>query len=175
MRLVGVEAPFGEERGANPRGGARSLPSGLMGAVRGVWSSPARSRVLLVLLAPALVVGIIAMHHLLSTAASPTPFAPSVAVASAGHEPAPAGHLATSGTPAHGEGDEHSSMAQDCGGLLAACLALLLTVAGLLRWRHAPSWRVLWLRARPTRFSTGLVRDRLEHLTPLERTTVLRC
>lgn len=170
-----VEVLICAEPGANALCGAGSLPSGLMGAVRGLWSSPARFRVLLVLLAPALVFGIIAMHHLLSTAASTTPSAPSVAVASAGHGTEPADHLATSGTSTHGEGDEHSSMAQHCGGLLAACLALLLTVAGLLRWRHDRSWRVLWLRARPTRFSTGLVRDRLEHLTPLERTTVLRC
>lgn len=74
--------------------------------------------------------------------------------------------------PHHGD---EPSMVEDCGGLLAACVALLLTVAGLLRWRRGRSWRVLWLRPHPTHIPSGLARAPFDQLTPLQRTTVLRC
>lgn len=149
-----------------------------MSAVRPHRSSPARSRLLLAALASALILGVVAMHSLLVT--SPEAGPPAAASASTvvaqvdGAAEAGQAHH-EQGAVQHGEDGGLSAMAQDCGPLLAACLALLLSVAGLLQSRRGRSWRVLWQRVRAAHVDIGLARARLELLTPLQRTAVLRC
>ena len=118
-----------------------------------------------------LILGVLAMHVLLTTPQGPSPM-PSVSVATQVHG---AIDVPESGEPRAVDGLRESSMADDCGDLLAACLALLLTIAGLLRWRRNRTRRVLWLRPHPTLVRIGALRAPLDRLTPLERTTVLRC
>lgn len=148
-----------------------------MSAVRPHRSSPARSRLLLAALASALILGVVAMHSLLVTSPEAGPPAAAASTAVAQLDGAAEGGQAhhEQGAVQHGEDGGLSAMAQDCGPLLAACLALLLSVAGLLQSRRGRSWRVLWQRVRATRMQIGLARARLELLTPLQRTAVLRC
>ncbi|WP_375000174.1 hypothetical protein [Aeromicrobium sp. CTD01-1L150] len=145
-----------------------------MSAVSLTGSPPVRPGWLLAALALALIVGVIAMHSLFAQAPQSSDVSNTAAVAE--HQ------LAADGLMHHGEGaaqpgasPEHSSMLQDCGGLLAACMALLLSLAGLVRWRRGRSWRVLWLQPRGTTMRLGYPRRSLELLTPRQRTTVLRC
>lgn len=143
-----------------------------MSARRPHRPSSVGSRLMLATLASALIVGIVAMHSLMVTShTAPTSAPAHAATASApivGDSDVGAGHHDS-------EGNGLASMAQDCGPLLAACLALLLSVAGLLRGRRGRSWRVLWQRARATRLRIGSARPPRDLLTPLQRTAVLRC
>lgn len=149
-----------------------------MSARRPHRPSSVGSRLMLATLASAFIVGIVAMHSLMVTShTAPTSAAAHAATASApivGDSDVGAGHHDPG--PVHdSEGNGLASMAQDCGPLLAACLALLLSVAGLLRGRRGRSWRVLWQRVRATRLRVGSARPPHDLLTPLQRTAVLRC
>lgn len=148
-----------------------------MSARRPPRPSPVGFRLLLAMLASALVVGIVAMHSLLVTShTAPT------AAAHAANASASIVSDSDAGAGRHDSGALHdsesgglSSMAQDCGPLLAACMALLLSIAGLMRGRQGPSWCVLWQRARATRLQIGSARPPHDLLSPLQRTAVLRC
>ena len=63
----------------------------------------------------------------------------------------------------------------DCGGLVAMCLALLISFVALFGWpRGAFPW-VLWQRPPPTSVRLGTLRDAFEAMTARQRTTVIRC
>ncbi len=136
---------------------------------------------LLVLLAPALVIGIVTMHSLLVQPhdhARPAATSAVVAAAHADHLPvAPETTTAAVGHEGgHGEHGTGGTVGiSDCSGLMAMCMALLVSFAALLLWRLVPSRWVL--RQRPLRrlLHVGRVRTAFESLTTLQRTTVIRC
>ncbi len=138
-----------------------------MSTVRLTESPPARRHWLLATLAGALMLGVLAMHSMPAESLTP----PSPPGSSVQYDVTDSG-----ASSAHQKHDsEGSSVLQDCGALLAACLVLMIPLAGLIRWRRSPSRRVLWVRARPHSIDLGVVRTSLESLAPLQRTTVLRC
>ncbi|KAA1376406.1 hypothetical protein [Aeromicrobium fastidiosum] len=139
-------------------------------------------RWLMALLAPALILGIVLMHSLLLEPASV-----------GGHDAhaqmalgaAPAHHsdvaqvavvavvAAPDGGDPMGQGTE-GGMA-DCSGLMAMCLALLVSFVALIGWPRGVFRWVLWQRPPPTAVRLGTLRDAFEAMTARQRTTVLRC
>lgn len=137
-------------------------------------------RWLMALLAPALVLGIVLMHNLL------------LEPVSGGEHEAHAQMAASTTMPAHhadsaqatvaassdggdpmGEGAE-GGMA-DCSGLMAMCLALLVSFVALIGWPRGVFRWVLWQRPPPTSVRLGTLRDAFEAMTARQRTTVIRC
>ncbi|WP_156364628.1 MULTISPECIES: hypothetical protein [unclassified Aeromicrobium] len=136
-------------------------------------------RWLMALLAPALILGIVLMHSLLLEPAS-----------GGGHDAH--AQMASSATPAH-----HSDVAQvamvaapdggdpmgqgteggmaDCSGLMAMCLALLVSFVALIGWPRGVFRWVLWQRPPPTSVRLGTLRSAFEAMTARQRTTVIRC
>lgn len=135
---------------------------------------------LLALLAPALILGIVAMHSLLAQAPTAEHAGMSavttVATTTPDHDPShvmlSAGNM--NGTPDEG-GHGHEGGMPDCGGLMAMCLALLVAVGAYVAFRRNVLHRVLWHRPPPILVSSGAVRAAFEQLTPLQRTAVIRC
>lgn len=131
-------------------------------------------RWLLGLLAPVVVVGIVAMHSLLVQAPSEGHHAASMLSATATQS--------THGTDAPGQVGhmddgplDPSSDMTDCGSLMAICLALLVSFAGLALLPRGTCGRVLWQRPLAQYVQLGDVRRAFEALTPRQRTTVIRC
>ncbi len=141
---------------------------------------PAGPRWLLAGLAPALILGIIAMHSLLAQA--PTSEHTGMAAVSP----------ATSTSSEHGATHPESSMTAaaiapddgghgqegpmpDCGGLMVMCMAMLVAAAAYVALRRGALHRVLWKRPLPIKVRFGTVRAAFEQLTPLQRTAVIRC
>ena len=97
------------------------------------------------------------------------------------HEEHPAATTATvamdsTHAPAGGGGEhEPKDTMGDCGGLVAMCLALLVSFAGLLMARAKATDRVLWQLPPAALVRIGTVRRALETLSPLQRTAILRC
>lgn len=134
---------------------------------------------LMVLLAPALVVGIVAMHSVLAQPPGESDMAPMAAAAALHvdmHGDVPAGEVSsTVGRSPGGEhGTERGGMS-DCGGLMTMCMALLVSVAALLLGRDGGSRWVLWQLPPPSLLRLGHVRDAFQALTPRQRTAVIRC
>lgn len=138
----------------------------------------AAPREVLVALAAVLVLGVIAMHNLatgpsLGFATAHTASSHGTVAPGHGDVAAEAPHA---GSPSsNGHGDHGSSPMDECGGLLAACLSLLVGLAGLVLLRRGPSRRLLWLRVRATLVDLGRSRPPVLTSTPLHRVTVLRC
>jgi hypothetical protein len=139
-------------------------------------------RWLMALLAPALVLGIVLMHSLLLEPASggehdvhdvhdqmvsvttPAHHADSTqAVAAASQD----------GGDPMGHGTEGGM--SDCSGLMAMCLALLVSFVALIGWPRGVFRWVLWQRPPPTTVRLGTLRDAFEAMTARQRTTVIRC
>ena len=138
----------------------------------------AAPREVLVALAAVLVLGVIAMHNL---ATGPAPGSATTHTASS-HGTVVAGHHEDRAEAPHagsgssdGHGDHGASPMDECGGLLAACLSLLVGLASLVLARRGPSRRLLWLRVRATLVDLGRSRPPVLTSTPLHRVTVLRC
>jgi hypothetical protein len=133
----------------------------------------------MVLLAPALIVGIVLMHSVLvepgagtrheshldtMTAAAMDHAAHAIeatASAVAGQDD-PTGHGTEGGMP-------------DCSGLMAMCLALLVSFMVFVGRPRSVSRRVLWQRPPPTFVRMGVVREAHLVMTARQRTTVIRC
>jgi hypothetical protein len=137
------------------------------------------------LLAPALIVGIVFMHSLLLEPSSASAHqshartASTVTQAARAHpsDAADQAHASDSAgrgaTDPMGQGNEGGM--SDCSGLMAICLALLVSFAALIgRPRGASRW-VLWLRPPPSLIRLGTLRVAFADMTPRQRTTVIRC
>ena len=139
----------------------------------------------LTMLAPALILGIIGMHSLLmGSTGSPDPAAHDIAatMSMSSHEAqrmdgVPA-LIAAVDAAANTSDDDHGhddGVMNGCGGLVAMCLALLVSAAGCWMARTRAANRVLWSRPPSARFTLGAIRDAFRPLTPLQRSTILRC
>lgn len=140
----------------------------------------------LALLAPVLILGIIGMHSMLvggpdshGAEAGATSHA-IVSTSALSHDDqvtqVPTAGASTDITPA-GDGDDHDPQGAmgDCSGLVAMCLALLASIAGLLIAKARGTGRVLWQLPPAPLTRIGGARRALESLSPLQRTTILRC
>lgn len=138
---------------------------------------PLGRRMVLALLASALTLGVVAMHSMLVTPHDDGASSAFAAAAQAQADSADRFETAhgDAGADHHPEGGGLTSMAADCGPLLATCIALLLSIAGFLTVRRGRSRRVLWQRDRALRIQTGTSQPPRDLLTPLQRTAVLRC
>lgn len=135
---------------------------------------------LLVALSAVLVVGVVAMHSLVLRPATVTPTAGadhSHAAATASSDMAVAQGVDHTGGAADlgGHGEHGGGLLEGCDGLLAMCLAMLVGLAAFLLLRERVLRRVLWQLPPPTAIRLGLVRVAHQSLSPLQRTTVLRC
>lgn len=130
---------------------------------------------LLLLLAPALIVGIVLMHSLMSaTAVNGMPAMDESMTSTTMADPV-AAHSALLPTGADDPMGHGAGGMPDCGGLMIMCLALLVSSVALAAWRRGLAVRVLWQQARPTSVHLGRMRGSFEALTPRQRTTVIRC
>lgn len=138
-------------------------------------ATPARPTWLLAVLAPALILGIVAMHSMLAQSPQPMPMvmAPSASSAPHGAEVS-ASSAQTTADPTDG-GHGHEGSMPDCGGLMAMCLALIVSIIAFVAARRGAVLRVLWQRPLPTYMHLGAARAAFEQLTPLQRTAVIRC
>ena len=133
------------------------------------------SRWALIALAPALILGIVAMHSLLAQSSHAASDEMQAMVASSAHHAQGEAVMAQAvASPDQGERG-HENPVPDCGDLVAMCLALLITAAVCAVSRRSPLLRVLWQRPPPTLLRLGDVRAAFERLTPLQRTAVIRC
>lgn len=135
---------------------------------------------LLVGLSALLVVGVVAMHSLVLRPAASMPSAGadhSHAAAMGGSTMTVAMDVGHTGGDADlgGHGEHGGGLLEGCEGLVAICLALLVGFATLLLLRERVLRRVLWQLPPPTAICLGLVRVAHQSLSPLQRTTVLRC
>lgn len=121
------------------------------------------------------------MHSMLAQSPQPMP----IAMASSSNASAPidgsehpTSHTATAAQaiadPIDG-GHGHEGSMPDCGGLMAMCLALLMSIIAFVAARRTAVFRVLWVRPLPTHVHLGAARAAFEQLTPLQRTAVIRC
>jgi len=135
--------------------------------------------VALVVGAPLLVLGLIAMHSLM-TLDDGHAAAHSSVVAQAGDGAMAdeSGHGASGHAASSSTGDEHGAPAHDlgCGPLMAMCIAMLVVVAiGVVLIRARGLRRIIEQLPVPTMITLGWERPAWQSLTPLQRTTVLRC
>lgn len=146
--------------------------------VRSGQKTTVSPRWLLMVMAPALVIGIIAMHSLLVQSSPEAHTMPgrdaAAATSQSGHAPVAANAVTV---PERGDDGGHGTEGgmSDCSGLMAICLALLVSFAGLAFWARGRLDLVLWQRPRATLIRLGTIRAAFETLTTLQRTTVLRC
>ncbi len=63
----------------------------------------------------------------------------------------------------------------DCSGLMAMCVAMLVSFAAFIGWPRAASLWVLWQRPPPTFIRMGQVREAFLVMPTRQRTTVIRC
>lgn len=72
--------------------------------------------------------------------------------------------------------DDHPDGAtSDCCGLMMLCLAMMIGASAVLVLRRRSSDRVLWERPPPFRLGTVLRLPPFQGLTPLQRSSILRC
>ena len=138
----------------------------------------------LVVGAPLVVLGLIAMHSLMTLdeghAASHTTSVAQAAAPATGddHEGAGAGHGSAIHAMAADAGGDHGAPAHDlgCGPLMAMCIAMLVAVAIAVFLIGARGLRrIIGQIPAPTMFTLGWERPAWQSLTPLQRTTVLSC
>lgn len=136
-------------------------------------------RWLMALLAPALVLGIVLMHSLLLEPASGGEHDVHAQTTSA---TTPAHHADSTQAAAVASQDGGDPMGHgteggmsDCSGLMAMCLALLVSFVALIGWPRGVFRWVLWQRPPPTSVRLGTLRDAFEAMTARQRTTVIRC
>lgn len=123
------------------------------------------------LLAPALIVGIVFMHSLLLEPSSGSTHQTHADTTSTATQAAHA-HPSDTADPL-GPGSEGGM--SDCSGLMAICLALLVSFAALIGWPRSASRWVLRLRPPPSLIRLGTLRMAFADMTPRQRTTVIRC
>lgn len=74
------------------------------------------------------------------------------------------------------EGDGHTGgTMSDCCGLMMLCLAMLVGASAFLLVRRRSSGRVLWQLPLPFRLGGSLRLPPFHGLTPLQRSSILRC
>ena len=139
---------------------------------------------MLVVGAPLVVLGLVAMHSLMTLdGGHATSHATSVAQAAApatddDHEGAGAGHGSAGHVMTADAGGDHGAPAHDlgCGPLMAMCIAMLVAVAiAVFLIRARGLQRIIEQIPMPTTITLGWERPAWQSLTPLQRTTVLRC
>ncbi len=129
--------------------------------------------------APLVVLGLVAMHSLMTLdeghAASHSSPAAQVGAMTTGDD---GGHGSAGHGVVAGSGDEHGAPADDggCGPLMAMCIAMFVAVAiGVFLIRARGLRRIIEQIPVPTMVTLGWERPAWQSLTPLQRTTVLRC
>lgn len=136
----------------------------------GSTSSTARSW-LRVLFVAALVLGLFAMHHVLTSQidgmSADHAGAQMAASADAGMQMSAVSHD-------EGHGDDGAEGMPECGGLMLLCVAMIIGVGALIMLRLRTD-RVLWQLPPPTTIVHALRIPAFSSLTPLERSCVLRC
>ena len=136
-------------------------------------------RVVLVVGAPLVVLGLVAMHSLMTLdeghAAS---HRSTVTVAAAPATDDGHGHGSAAQATTADAGGDHGAPADDrgCGPLMAMCIAMLVSVAIGVVLVHARGLRrVIEQIPVPTMITLGWERPAWQSLTPRQRTSVLRC
>ncbi len=137
--------------------------------------SPVGTKWLMALLAPALIVCVVLMHSLLLApdAGSHTGMVAAAPMDHAGQT----ADAATAGVAGHDDPSGHGTEGgmSDCSGLMAMCLALLVSLVALIGWPRAMSRWIVWRRPPPTLVRLGVVREAFQDMTARQRTTVIRC
>ncbi|MEG9224903.1 hypothetical protein [Aeromicrobium sp. Sec7.5] len=136
-------------------------------------------RVALAVGAPLVVLGLVAMHSLMTL--------------DEGHAASHSSQVAQVGDPMTGDGHGHGSAAhattadaggdhgapaddRGCGPLMAMCIAMLVSIAiGVVLVRARGLRRVIEQLPVPTMITLGWERPAWQSLTPRQRTSVLRC
>lgn len=136
-------------------------------------------RWLMALLAPVLVLGIVLMHSLLLEPASGGEHDVHPQMASMTMPAHHADSTQAAAVPGQDGGDPMGHGTEggmsDCSGLMAMCLALLVSFVALIGWPRGVFRWVLWQRPAPTSVRLGTLRDAFEAMTARQRTTVIRC
>lgn len=139
---------------------------------------------MLVVGAPLVVLGLVAMHSLMTLdEGHATSHNTSVALAAApvtgdDHEEAGSSHQGAGHAKAADADGDHGAPAHDlgCGPLMAMCIAMLVAVAiAVFLIRARGLQRIIEQIPVPTMITLGWERPAWQSLTPLQRTTVLRC
>lgn len=116
-----------------------------------------------------LILGIFAMHHVL-VADHPAHHVDTAAMTAAMQVDDP------HDVEASVEGDGHTDGAlSDCCGLMMLCLAMIVGASAFLLLRRRSSGRVLWQLPSPFRLGRSLRLPPFPGLTPLQRSSILRC
>jgi hypothetical protein len=116
-----------------------------------------------------LILGIFAMHHVL-VAEHPAHHVDSASMSMAVQVDVP------HGVAAFIEGDGHpAGTMSDCCGLMMLCLAMIVGASAFLVLRRRMRDRVLWQLPPPLRLGDALRLPPLHGLTPLQRSSILRC
>jgi hypothetical protein len=116
-----------------------------------------------------LILGILAMHHML-VADDPAHHVDTAMVTTAMQMDSPHSVVAFVAGDGHADG----SMS-DCCGLMMLCLAMIIGASAFLVLRRRRSDRVLWQLPPPFRLGNSLRLPPLHALTPLQRSSILRC
>lgn len=74
----------------------------------------------------------------------------------------------------HSDGDSQAAMS-DCCGLVMLCLAMIAGVSAFVFVRRRSAERVLWQLPPPTNLGISLRLPPFHNLSPLQRTSILRC
>lgn len=142
-----------------------------MQAIRSTLGNPV-NRWLRICLHSSLIIGIFAMHHML-VGQDERSGMHHLEVASAAAVTHSVSQLGDLPAPFHGDGDTHGTAA-DCCGIMMVCLTMIIGIGAFVLIRRA-SGRVLWQLPPPLRFGISLCVPPFHALSPLERTSVLRC
>lgn len=126
----------------------------------------------------AVIVGIFAMHQMMVGQIDSPVSHHVTTVAPAHSSPAVDGHFEGSqpADPAvvHSDDDSQGVMS-DCCGLMMLCLSMLAGVGAFIFIRRRSADRVMWQLPPPTTFGISLRLPPFQSLTPLQRTSILRC
>lgn len=127
-----------------------------------------------------LIVGIFAMHNLLAgdgdqlTPHHATPMSATQSDAAMGPAAVDADHDQLQ-LAEHGDGHGPLGPLSDCCGLLVLCLSMIVGAGALLFIRSKSVERVLWQLPPPSHLREVLRASPFQRLTPLQRSSILRC
>lgn len=128
-----------------------------------------KRRWLRVCLNSCLILGILAMLHIL-VADDSAHRMDTAAVTTAMQMDNPPSMVALIGDDGHAGGD-----LSDCCGLMMLCVAMIVGASALLLLRRRSADRVLWQLPPPSRLGNSLRLPPIHGLTPLQRSSILRC
>lgn len=121
-----------------------------------------------------LIVGVLAMHHLILESATATPAHHEMTLVSNVSDVVDTETAATIAKVAHPANLTPSPLS-DCGGLMMLCLAMILGVSAYIVLRKRLSDRVLWQLPPPLRLEPFTAVAQFNTQSPLQRSSVLRC